>query len=80
MIQKHQIPSRLSRCASTSTNAPDEDNGEKKEFIPKPLNHLLGVELPPMEGENTGIDKRSLRQRRDDFVNYERHLERRKEL
>ncbi|EEH45762.2 uncharacterized protein PADG_01912 [Paracoccidioides brasiliensis Pb18] len=50
------------------------------EFTPKPLNRPLGLPYPPQPGQNTGIDTRTLRQRRDDFVDYEKHIERRKEL
>jgi ATPase complex subunit ATP10 len=36
--------------------------------------------LPPRPGENTGIDTRSFRERRADFVNYEKHIEKREKM
>lgn len=64
------------RANQQQSKAAEEDG----EFIPGPLNRPIGVLEPPQPGTNTGRDPRSLRKRRDDFVNYDKHLVRRAQM
>ncbi|KAL3434061.1 ATP10 protein-domain-containing protein [Aspergillus tetrazonus] len=65
--------------ATPQSAPPKAHDPREQEPIPL-LDRPIGSAIPPQEGQNTGIDKRTLGQRRDDFVNYEKHIKRREEL
>lgn len=66
--------------AGASIDAPRSWGKRVDSFEPKPLPRPIGMNTPPLPGENAGLDLRTMRERRDDFVNYDRHLIRRKQL
>ena len=65
---------------SSATPSKPSSKAKDKDHTPKPLLRPLGQSNPPRPGENSGIDPRTWRERRDDFLNYDKHLERRKQL
>ncbi|CAG8007033.1 unnamed protein product [Penicillium nalgiovense] len=72
---------RLSTAIEFKQNQPqDGPQPGDADFVPPSLDRPIGSPQAPLEGQNTGIDTRSMRQRRDDFTNYDRHIKRRKEL
>ena len=60
--------------------APNDPKKDDDDPTPRPLSRPLGLPNPPQPGDNVGQDGRTLRQKRDDFVNYEKHLERRQKM
>jgi ATPase complex subunit ATP10 len=55
-------------------------NRKNADHTPKALNRPLGMPNPPQPGENSGFDHRTWQEKRDDFFNYDKHLEKRKYL
>ncbi|SPN96761.1 related to F1F0 ATPase complex assembly protein [Cephalotrichum gorgonifer] len=66
--------------AGAAIDAPRSWGKRVDSFTPKPLPRPIGMNEPPVPGENTGLDFRTIREKRDDFVNYDRHLIKRKQL
>ena len=75
-----QTPQGTPLPAGASIDAPRSWGKRVDDFTPQPLPRPIGMNTPPLPGENTGLDLRSMRERRDDFVNYDKHLIRRKQL
>ncbi|KAA8567007.1 hypothetical protein EYC84_010094 [Monilinia fructicola] len=65
---------------SVLDEAPRASGKRVESFTPKPLDRAIGLPNPPRAGDNSGLDTRTLKQKRDDFVNWDKHLEKRKKL
>ncbi|KAH8697291.1 putative F1F0 ATP synthase assembly protein Atp10 [Talaromyces proteolyticus] len=71
--------SKISLRYSSNTPQPSADSSEN-EIAPLVLNRPIGLLHPPVPGQNTGLDKRSLKERHNDFVNKDKHSQRTKDL
>ncbi|KKA30751.1 hypothetical protein TD95_002597 [Thielaviopsis punctulata] len=65
---------------SAVISAPRSYGKKVNEFTPQPLPKPIGMLSPPRPGQNTGIDTRSIQQKREDLTNWDKHLERREFL
>ncbi|KAI4188436.1 MAG: hypothetical protein LQ346_005308 [Caloplaca aetnensis] len=79
LCSPHRYTSR--RTVSTIAKILEsEDDPKSDPNALKPLSRPIGVPDPPKPGENSGVDTRSWRERRDDLFNYDKHLVRREKL
>ncbi|KAK3051624.1 Mitochondrial ATPase complex subunit atp10 [Extremus antarcticus] len=70
------VPAQPTQPGFRLRQKPDNDDSH----TPIPLSRPIGLPHPPHPGENTGHDPRNLRSRRDDFVDYDKHLDRRAKM
>lgn len=80
LVEKPALPLIPTPIPSPLADAPRSYGKSVDEFTPKPLSRPIGLSNPPQAGENRGIDTRTWKQRRADFVDYDKHLVRREEL
>ncbi|KAL8926461.1 MAG: hypothetical protein Q9172_001764 [Xanthocarpia lactea] len=78
-VAKRQ-PSSRRTIITTAAQILKKEDPKPQDFTPKPLSRPIGTLYPPKPGENSGIDPRPWRERRDDLFDYNKHLVRRKEL
>ncbi|TEY44432.1 hypothetical protein BOTCAL_0350g00100 [Botryotinia calthae] len=78
--EKKETPSPVPETPSVLDEAPRASGKRVENFTPKPLDRAIGLPNPPRAGQNSGVDNRSIKERRDDFVNWDKHLEKRKKL
>ena len=73
-------PSQRDRRPRVQHDNASDDEEKEDDHTPRPLMRPLGMPEPPQPGSNSGRDQRSLRTRRDDFVDYNKHLARRAQM
>lgn len=79
--QSRWLARHTSNASASSKPAPPKISRRNEEApILKPLSRPIGQLSPPRPGDNSGKDDRTWRQRRDDFFDYDKHLERRSKL
>jgi ATPase complex subunit ATP10 len=74
------LKGQLNRDHPVLSSAPRSYGPRVDSFVPTVLSRPIGLPNPPRPGENDGIDHRTLRERRDDFVDYGKHLQRREQI
>jgi mitochondrial ATPase complex subunit ATP10 len=78
--QTPALPRQKPDAHPTLSSAPRSYGPRLDSFEPTVLSRPIGLPNPPKAGENDGVDYRTLRERRDDFVDYGKHLQRREQI
>ncbi|EEP78564.1 conserved hypothetical protein [Uncinocarpus reesii 1704] len=79
-LNQRQTARYISSTFQRQKTSGSASTSQLDEFTPQPLSRPLGLPYPPEIGQNTGNDTRTLGQRTNDFINREKHMERRVQL